>query len=105
MDDGGSRRDRRMAPLAGWLIHPVTLTGVVLLAVNDHLLKARYPGPVTGKLSDLAGLLVLPPLLALVPLVPHRSPSMAARTALVLTAAGFTAVKATAIGAHAASAM
>jgi hypothetical protein len=36
------------------------LAAVVVLAVNDHVLKARFPGPVTGKLSDLAGCFVLP---------------------------------------------
>jgi hypothetical protein len=106
MDDGESD-GRRAASLVGWLIHPVTLLGIVVLAVNDHLLKAHYPGLLTGKLSDLAGLVVAPPLLALalVPVVPRRSPVLAARAALTLTAACFTAVKASAAGAQAASAV
>ncbi len=36
------------------------LAAVVVLAVNDHLLKPRFPGLVTGKLSDVAGCFVLP---------------------------------------------
>jgi hypothetical protein len=43
-----------------WLGHPVTLLSLVLLLVNDHLLKDAYPGLATGKLSDLAGLVVAP---------------------------------------------
>jgi hypothetical protein len=36
------------------------LAAVVVLAVNDHVLKSRFPGLVTGKLSDLAGCFLLP---------------------------------------------
>ncbi|MFB9474957.1 hypothetical protein ACFFR3_36155 [Nonomuraea salmonea] len=38
---------------------------MLVLLVNDHLLKAAFPGVVTGKLSDVAGLLVAPALVAL----------------------------------------
>lgn len=41
------------------LIHPVVAGAIALLAVNDHVLKPRWPGPVTGKLSDMAGLFAL----------------------------------------------
>jgi len=34
------------------------------LVVNDHVLKAAFPGLLTGKLSDVAGLVVAAPLLA-----------------------------------------
>lgn len=37
------------------VVHPLTVASVVLLAVNDHWLKAQWPGMVTGKLSDVAG--------------------------------------------------
>jgi hypothetical protein len=30
------------------------------MAVNDHVLKVRWPGTLTGKLSDLAGLIFFP---------------------------------------------
>jgi hypothetical protein len=46
----------------GELLHPVPLAAVVVLVVNDHLLKGAglLPGWLTGKLSDLAGLLFFP---------------------------------------------
>jgi hypothetical protein len=47
-------------PLGASLLHPIALLALALLLANDHLLKARYPGFVTGKLSDLAGLIVAP---------------------------------------------
>lgn len=43
-----------------WLCHPVTVAGVLVLLINDHLLKHTWPGFVTGKLSDVAGLVVAP---------------------------------------------
>jgi hypothetical protein len=46
--------------------HPLWLGALVLLVVNDHFLKGAgvLPGWVTGKLSDLAGMLVAPVVLA-----------------------------------------
>jgi hypothetical protein len=41
------------------LTHPVFTGSVALLAVNDHVLKARWPGPITGKLSDIAGVVMI----------------------------------------------
>jgi hypothetical protein len=52
-------------PVLAWLGHPATVVATFALPVNDHLLKSLWPGLVTGKLSDVAGLLVAPPLLAL----------------------------------------
>jgi hypothetical protein len=48
------------------LLTPTWLLALVVLALNDHLLKGAglLPGAVTGKLSDLAGMLVAPVLLA-----------------------------------------
>jgi hypothetical protein len=44
--------------------HPLILTGISLVAVNDHLLKQSVlAGAVTGKLSDFAGLFFFPFLL------------------------------------------
>ncbi|WP_157548160.1 hypothetical protein [Nonomuraea candida] len=80
-----------------WLCHPVTVTGVLVLLVNDHLLKQAWPGPVTGKLSDVAGLVVAP---ALVSLLFRRRADLAAT---VLTGALFAVVKTTETGAEAAS--
>jgi hypothetical protein len=74
-----------------WLVHPVTLVALVVLLVNDHVLKDRYPGPVTGKLSDVAGLIVFPPVLAL-GLAWLRVPA-AAPIAVAVTGIGFASVK------------
>jgi hypothetical protein len=50
---------RNPAPGAA-LLHPFTLTALLVLAVNDHVLKHLCPGVITGKLSDFAGVLLLP---------------------------------------------
>ncbi|GAA1475900.1 hypothetical protein GCM10009623_03460 [Nocardioides aestuarii] len=42
---------------------PLAAFCLVLLVLNDHLLKQAWPGWVTGKLSDLVGLVVAPLLL------------------------------------------
>lgn len=42
------------------LLHPLALLALVTWAVNDHVLKVEWPGVVTGKLSDAAGLFVFP---------------------------------------------
>jgi hypothetical protein len=69
----------------------LTLVALVLLLVNDHVLKAAYPGVVTGKLSDIAGLVVAPPLFALLILTVSRR--WGAIAAVALTGVGFAAVK------------
>jgi hypothetical protein len=48
------------------LLTPTWLAALAVLGVNDHLLKGAglLPGVVTGKLSDFAGMLVAPVLLA-----------------------------------------
>jgi len=46
------------------VLHPLALGALALLILNDHYLKAAYPGWWTGKLSDLAGLAVVPLLVA-----------------------------------------
>lgn len=43
-----------------FFIHPVPLTAVALMAVNDHWGKYAYPGWITGKLSDFCGVFYLP---------------------------------------------
>jgi hypothetical protein len=80
-----------------WLCHPVTVAGVIVLLVNDHLLKQAWPGFVTGKLSDVAGLVVAPALLAL---FFWRRADLAAT---LLTGVLFALVKTTETGAEAAS--
>lgn len=54
-----SRRLARRCP-ADVLLHPVTLAALVVLVVNDHFLKYRFSGFITGKLSDAAGLVLTP---------------------------------------------
>ncbi|MCA1701846.1 MAG: hypothetical protein LC808_00660 [Actinobacteria bacterium] len=58
---------------------------LALLAINDHVLKARFPGFLTGKLSDFAGVFVVAVLAGLV--TKRRA------LAFVLVAAGFGAIK------------
>jgi hypothetical protein len=45
---------------ADGLLHPAAIGALGLLVLNDHVLKAAWPGIVTGKLSDAAGLVLLP---------------------------------------------
>lgn len=61
MEDGSLAGVRRDA--ADALLHPITLAAIGLLLLNDHVLKSAWPGPITGKLSDLAGLAFFPILL------------------------------------------
>lgn len=54
----------RRAPIAGdGLLNPIVLGAILTLLVNDQLLKRAWPGLVTGKLSDVAGLIFAPILL------------------------------------------
>ncbi|WP_433129504.1 hypothetical protein ACQPWW_04790 [Micromonospora sp. CA-240977] len=78
-----------------WLCHPTTLLALVLLLVNDHVLKPAFPGPLTGKLSDVAGLVLAPPLVAvlLTLLIPRLPARAAALAGLAAVGAGFALVK------------
>jgi hypothetical protein len=51
---------KRSAAPGSALVHPITLTALFTLALNDHVLKRVCPGVVTGKLSDFAGVVLLP---------------------------------------------
>ncbi|GII77610.1 hypothetical protein Sru01_25920 [Sphaerisporangium rufum] len=80
----------------------------MILLLNDHFLKYVWPGFVTGKVSDIAGMLVAPPLLALpaAAFARARRRRHADRVALVsilVTGCGFACVKATSTGAFLAS--
>lgn len=69
--------------------HPlcIVMTGVLLL--NDHVLKPTVPGWVTGKLSDMAFLVVAPAVLAAL-LSWARAPEKVARaTSLITVGAAF----------------
>jgi hypothetical protein len=86
-------------------MHPVTLLAVVVLVVNDWVLKPRWHGVITGKLSDVAGMAFAPVVLsAAIGLMLHAAaqlgaavdPSLSRRRLVACaaaTAAGFALVK------------
>lgn len=53
-------RHRTPSPALQGLGHPVTLVALALWIINDHVLKGAGPGWLTGKLSDVACLAVVP---------------------------------------------
>jgi len=53
-----SSRLRRVATSPAWWL------ALTLLVLNDHVLKRGFPGALTGKLSDFAGLFMAAPLLS-----------------------------------------
>jgi hypothetical protein len=77
------------------MLHPVALAALLVLVVNDHVLKRYAPGALSGKLSDVAILVVGPLFLqALWELATsHRAAWKPSRTSLigacVVTAAAF----------------
>lgn len=85
-----------------FLLRPVPISAAVLLVINDHFLKGSrwLPGWLTGKLSDVAGLGLLPLLtIAVIELGFHvrnrnklAQPSWFVLAALLI-GAGFTLVK------------
>jgi hypothetical protein len=56
------RRASKSSP-GDMMLHPVAIGAVVLLIANDHVLRGRWPDALTGKLSDVAGLVFFPLLL------------------------------------------
>jgi hypothetical protein len=50
---------RRRAP-GDLLVRPVAVVALMTLIVNDHIIKHHSPGLLSGKLSDIAGLVFLP---------------------------------------------
>ena len=85
------------------LAHPLTVASLVVLALNDHVLKQAWPGWFTGKLSDVVGLVVAPLLLAVpLALLGLRRPAVAA---VLATGIGFALVKTTGAGSDLASAL
>ena len=90
--------DRRAG---GALLHPLAIVSIAILILNDHLLKPTYGNWLTGKLSDLAGLVFFPLLLvSLWEMARSRAPSRRTlNVACAATAIVFTLVKTTTIGA------
>jgi hypothetical protein len=80
-----------------WPAHPLTVGATAVLLLNDHVLKQAWPGLVTGKLSDVAGLVVAPPVLGLL-FGLFLAGRLAAAAAVLSTGAGFSLVKLTAAG-------
>ena len=68
----GDKAHRTGKTPLGALISPAWISALVLLALNDHLFKGLYPGALTGKLSDFAGLFIAPALLAVLLSVKSR---------------------------------
>jgi hypothetical protein len=64
---------------------PVVTGSVLVLVVNDHVLKERFPGWLTGKLSDFAGVALVALLVGLV--------SGRPRLSVMSTAVAFAALK------------
>ena len=75
-----------------FFVHPIPASAVAVLIINDHYLKAHYPGWITGKLSDFAGIFFFPLFLCAVYIllqnfILHRdSPSYRMRRRLVFLA-------------------
>jgi hypothetical protein len=90
------------------LLHPVVLASIALFIANDHVLKGAAPGWLTGKLSDVAGLVFFPLLVIaaweLLRSAIGRRADPSARSvivAILVTALAFAAVKTTELGASA----
>jgi hypothetical protein len=87
-------------PLAGELmIHPIVVAAVAVLVINDHFLKALWPGALTGKLSDVAGMTFFPLLLLSVQELLRRTLRRAIQPSrgqlamwILIVGTGFTAV-------------
>lgn len=77
-------RDR---PGLAALVHPVALVALALWMVNDHYLKRCHPGALSGKLSDVACLIVVP-LLAVAAIELVRESSNRAIWIACITATG-----------------
>lgn len=93
-DDGGGAVARAgpfgvvaaAAVAAATLWRPAGLAALGLLLTNDHVLKGRWPGTLTGKLSDLAWPLVAVPVVGVL-LAPAGGRLGRRRWALVATLA------------------
>jgi len=58
------------------MLHPLTLVSLFVLVLNDHYLKWAHPSFVTGKLSDVAGMILAPIVLSV--MTRHRAPWLCA---------------------------
>ena len=81
------------------LVHPVTIGAVVLLLINDFVLRQQWPSWWTGKLGDFAWLAFAPLLIApflslLIPRRVRRKGGWVIGISIGVVALGFAAVKA-----------
>lgn len=53
-------RERGGTSQLDYFIHPVPAVAMILMALNDHWLKWRWPSWFTGKLSDFLGVFYFP---------------------------------------------
>ena len=76
------------------LLHPIALAAIAVLVINDHILKEAYPSWLTGKLSDVAGLVFFPLLAAalLAPLI-RIARDRLVTACVIATGVGFAAIK------------
>jgi len=90
------------------LLHPVALSCLGLMVLNDQVLKWACRGVLTGKLSDVAGLVFFPLLLvsvwewsAWLAGRPPHAPRAVVWGAVVFTASGFAAIQVSEVAAWA----
>lgn len=93
-EDSVARHSAGMTTRSHWAVlrSPVFGAALLVLVLNDHWLKGAglLPGWLTGKLSDFAGLIVAPILMATLVRARTRSSRLAC---WALVAAGFAAIK------------
>ena len=86
------------------MLHPLVIASLALLVLNDHVLKVRHPSLVTGKLSDVAGLMLFPIVVVSAIEIVARRPRGTFRRLVVPVAVAtgmvFAAVQLTEVGAH-----
>jgi len=83
------RRDRESG-----LLHPVALAAIAVLVINDHVLKDACPSWLTGKLSDVAGLVFFPLLAAaLLARLVRIDRDRLVTACVIATGIGFSAIK------------
>jgi hypothetical protein len=75
-----------------FLLHPLVLAAIAVFIVNDHVLKPAYHGWLTGKLSDVAGLIFFPVLAAAIAevVIPTARRHLAVALALAVALTGLT---------------
>ena len=85
---------------AGALLHPLALAALGLLVMNDHWWKDQFGSMWTGKLSDVAGLILFPLVLqglvefgAVICRKPWRPSFLLIWVASLLTGIGFAALQ------------